>query len=344
MVSAILVMSSLFWAAPPPPVPEPVEPTPLARVNGHEITMRDVERHLRLSGAAERAAPGGGALPVAEREEIAAERRRRALRELIERRLLYDAARAKYLAGRDAEDALAKLAEEELRKLERRVGSRLAARKLLAQAGLTVEEYKEMQLQNLLAAKLLWDEAHARARVAPAQVRRYYEEHRDEFVRPPAAVYRQVLFVVEEGGDEEAARAEAEQALAEVRSGRDPGELADALSADRDSYPGGLHEVELPEEGDWLPPAVRGLEPGGPAELRRVAGGWAIVRLEEVRPARPAPFEEAQALIRRRLLRRRRAAAQAEFIARLEEEGRVEYLSPAAEPGLPRETFPNGGP
>jgi parvulin-like peptidyl-prolyl isomerase len=172
-------------------------------------------------------------------------------------------------------------------------------------------------------------------RIRPAEVRRYYEEHRDEFVRPPTALYRQVLFVAEEQDEEEAVRAEAEEALAEVRSGRDLAEIADGLSADRDTYPAGLHEVELPGEGDWLPPAVRGLEPGGPAELRRVAGGWAVVRLEEVRPARPAPFEEAQTLIRARLLRRRRAAAQAEFIARLEEEGRVEYLPAAAELGLP---------
>lgn len=331
MLRVVLMAAALVAGGALPPRAAQDESVPLARVNGHVITGADVERHLRLGGAE----PEEAALPVAEREELAAGRRRRALRELVERRLLYDAAREEYLSALAADDALERVAGEELRKLERRVGSRLEARWLLAEAGLTVEQYKEVQLQNLLAAKLLWDKVDSRVRVGPAEVRRYYEEHLDQFTRPPAAVYRQVLLVVAEGDDDAAVRAEAEWLLEQVRDGADMAQIADGASADRDRYPGGLHVVELPEGSGWLPPAVRGLEPGGPAQLRRVAGGWAIVRLEEVRPAGAVPFEQAQADIRQRLLRRRRAAARAEFIAALEAQGRVEYLAAAQELGQP---------
>jgi parvulin-like peptidyl-prolyl isomerase len=309
---------------------------PVARVNGYPITARELDQQAGL-------AEGGGPpawdpLPMGPREREAAEtqRRREVLEAIIERRVLYDLARDEYEIGEAAEKALERAAEDELSKLEDRLGSRLRAMEMLSQAGLTVEDFKDLQKQNLLAARLLWDKVYSQVSVSPADAREFYEEHTDRFVLPRAVLYRQILFVCADAEETAARREEAEDVLEQIRAGRDFGEAADACSDDRDAYAGGLHEVAVPEElPDWLPPAVEGLEPGETSEVRQVAGGLAIVRLEEVRPPAVAPFEQVQQSIKARLLDRRRAAALADYVERAKARARIEYYPAAHRMGLP---------
>ncbi|KPK59854.1 MAG: hypothetical protein AMK73_08410 [Planctomycetes bacterium SM23_32] len=308
---------------------------PLARVNGYVITTEELERGLRIADAV--AASDWDELPMGplEREEFEMQRRREALEAVIERRVLWDLAREEYLGAPTAEAVLARAAEGELRRLEERAGSKLKAMQTLSEAGLTVEQFKDLQQQNLLGAKLLWDKVHSQVHVAPADVRQYYDENRDEFAVPRTVVYRQILLVVADE-EEAAVRREAEQLLARVKQGADFAKLADAHSADRDRHPGGLHEVRVPHElGDWLPAAVEGLEPGETSAVRRVAGGLAIVRFEEVRPPQVAPFDRVQQGIKALLLRKRQAAELAQFFQEAKQQAQIEYSPAAGGLGLP---------
>lgn len=309
---------------------------PLVRVNSYLITAAELDRWLRATEAAGQVPVAGTEMGLLEREELEAQRRKEALQNLIERRVLSDLARQRYLGSDSAEQTLAKIADEELRKFEERAGSKLKAVQLLSQAGLTVEQFKEIQVQNVLAGQLLWDEVYSRLSVTPAEIRSYYDEHPDEFKEPKTVVYREILFPVADQDDEAPQREAAEAALREVHSGTDFAAVADRCSADRDRYRGGLHVVGVPDEAsDWLPPAVEGLKADQVSEVRRVGAGFSIVKLEEVRPPRVAPFEEAQGMIKAKLLERRRVAAHAEYVAKVTRQARIECYQAAVDLGLP---------
>ncbi|MHC4593208.1 MAG: peptidylprolyl isomerase [Planctomycetota bacterium] len=201
--------------------------------------------------------------------------------------------------------------------------------------GLSVEDYKELQRQNILGAKLLWDEVHARVHVAPAEARAYYDDNRGEFSIPRTVVYRQILFAVADEEEESAQRERAGSVLEELRGGADFAEMAGQHSADCEEHAGGLHEVPIPEDcAGWTPPAVQGLAPGQVSDVRTVAGGFAIVKLEEVRPPRVPPFEEVQGVIKATLIERKRADAQAAFIEELKQKAQIEYYPAGRRLGL----------
>jgi len=307
------------------------ESEPLARVNGQEITAGELERFMTLQGS-RKAPPAGSSLTQAEFEAAMA---RDALGALIERRLLLEAARRDSGDSEAMRAALDDLAERELRRLEERAGSRLRARQLLADEGLTVEQFKEYQIETMLITRLMYQKVFNRVAVKPSELRQYYDAHPEEFRLPRTLVYRQILLTVSDADQQVAHRAEAEHIIQQLRAGADFGRLADRFSADRDRYPGGLHRVELPEDqADWRPAVLEGLEPGQTSDVRELAGSLSIVRFEQIVEPRTLTFAEAQSSIRTRLLEQKRADAQAAFVEDLKSRARIEYLEGAARLGI----------
>jgi parvulin-like peptidyl-prolyl isomerase len=166
--------------------------------------------------------------------------------------------------------------------------------------------------------------------VAPVEVRRYYDEHKQEYRAPRTVAYRQLFLPVPADAELALQRARAESALAELRGGADFADLADRLSADGDPHPGGLRTVEVPDEqADWLPPAVEGLQPGQVSQVRELAGGLSIAKLESVSPARPRTFDEVQATIKKTLLAQKRARGLEAYLKGLRRAATIEYELPA---------------
>jgi len=308
---------------------------PLARVNGTAVTRADLRQFMRVS-LVERSARPAAPEQFAAWEELEKRRKAQALRALVDRRLLVDAARGAYLTSEEVEATVEEYAAQELRKFEDRVGSRLKARRMLFEMGLTAREFKQMQRDNLLVSRLLMDKVYDTVHVTPDELRAYYREHPDEFRHPHRLRYRQILFTVLEEDGIPMVRRRAERVLARIGNGADFAEMADEHSDDAESYPGGLHQVVIPEEHpEWRPPAVEGLDPGETSGVRRVPGGMAIVRLESVEPARNLSFEEAQRQVRERLLAEKRHEARERYLQELREQGAVDYIPAAArEPGI----------
>jgi parvulin-like peptidyl-prolyl isomerase len=305
--------------------------TPLARVNGKAVTRDDLRQFMRLNMMADAGRPAAPE-QLAAWEEMEKQRKAQALQALVDRRLLVDAAREAYLTGEEAEATVREYAAQELRKFEDRVGSRLQARQMLLEMGLTAEEFKQMQGENLLVSRLLMDKVYDKIQVTPDEMRQYYRENREEFRHPHRLRYRQILFTVVDEDRIPAVRRRAEEVRARIREGADFSEMADEYSDDAERYPGGLHTVTIPEgHPGWRPPAVEGLQPGETSRVRRVPGGLAIVRLESVEPARDLSFEEAQRQVRQQLMARKQEAARERYLRELRESGGVEYTAAAAQ-------------
>lgn len=312
---------------------ESEEPEPLVRVDGHEITSADLEESMRAGDA-----PRPEALPTgedAEYEQLQAQIKKTTLQRLIDRHLLLQKAREKYLGDEGSAEQMEVLAERQFERLSERVGSRMRLQHMLSEQGLTVAEFKLRRAEDLLVNRLLIDEVYDRVHVTPGEIRAYYGEHRDEFRLPRKIVYRQIFLPVVSREREASGRELAEDLRRKILAGEDFAELADEYSADAERYPGGLHEVSVPEEqGDWLPPAVQGLEPGQVSEVREVSGGFAIVRLEEISPAHVQPFRQVQSAIRERLLEEAKMAAYDNYVKRLREQAVIIEYPAASELGL----------
>ena len=128
---------------------------------------------------------------------------------------------------------------------------------------------------------------------------------------------------------------QAQQLLQQLKQGGDFAQLADRYSADRDAYPGGLHEVALPkDQPDWRPPVLKGLAAGQTSGVLQVGESLAIVQFMGIREPHVISFADAQGAISQALLEHKRADAQAAWVATLKRKARIVYLPGAEELGL----------
>jgi len=330
----LMTVVVLCLAAAKPAKEEDKEPL-LVSVSGVSITQGDLERWLRSQYAPTwRVEDTGLPTEPISLNGVDLERRAAALQVLIDRRLLVQEVRDKRGWDESVERSLEAIGELGVRQLQQRAGSRLKAARWLAQYGMTIEQFRKIQTDEALL-RMAQDQVFSTVNVTPRDVRRYYAEHPDEFRAPRAAVYRQIFLPVVNDSDEAVQRARAEAALKEIQSGDDFADVAQRYSSGLEDHPGGLHEVELPEDApDWLPAAAAGLEPGQVSDIRTTPGGLSIARLDEIRPERQLPFVEVQDLIRPRLLAAVRAEAMDEHVAKLRAKAKIIYSPTAQKLGL----------
>jgi parvulin-like peptidyl-prolyl isomerase len=323
-MQSIRILAALMVAIAGLAAAEP-EGEPLVRVNGQSITAADLDQYIALTQA-----NSTSVAPEAS-SELAGYRRREALRGLMDHYILLGLAREAYGEAATAEEALEEFAEEKQRKLEERVGSRLKAHGLLAEHGMSMSDYRQRRVDSALVDNLLWERVLSNLTVRPHEVRQHYRTHRDEFRQPRTVRYRQILLTVLNPSEDASQQLKAKLLRQEILHGEDFAALADRHSADAETYPGGLRSVEVPDDRpEWRPAAVAGLEPGDLSAVRKTAGGYAIVRLEQVLEPRVEPFEEVQARIRATLLAQKRGRARADYVERMRREARIQYL-PAGE-------------
>jgi peptidyl-prolyl cis-trans isomerase D len=159
------------------------------------------------------------------------------------------------------------------------------------QASYQTEETVDLEYVEIALADIA-----ATIEVGEEDLRAAYENERERFEMAEERRARHILIAVEEGEDEEAARAAAQSVLARVRGGEDFAAVAAEVSDDagtraqggdlgwlgRDTFPGAF--------GD----ALFALEPGEVSEPVRSEFGFHIIRLDEVRAGELQPFEEVR--------------------------------------------------
>jgi peptidyl-prolyl cis-trans isomerase D len=149
------------------------------------------------------------------------------------------------------------------------------------------------------------------------RVRARYEERLDDYEEGEARGVRHILFRVEEGASEEAvgaARGRAEAALERIRAGADFVDVALELSEDAGTRASGGDLGLVEREGQLaaaLEAAVFALAPGTVGGPVQSPAGFHLLRVDELRPARTAPFEEVRRDLAREILREEQAAAEA---------------------------------
>jgi len=202
-----------------------------------------------------------------------------ALTKMIERRLQLQEAKAR---GVDVSDQEVKQAVEQMKRQGENinVSDPVSARNVRDQ---------------LMLLKVVDREVRSGVMVGEADMKRYYQEHRDRFALPEEYTLSQILLQPKSADNTAEALARARRVLAELKQGEKFEDVALRHSDGPNASRGG--RIGLVRQGELLPAierAIASLVPGGISDIIESPEGFHIVRVEEKQPKQFRPFDEVK--------------------------------------------------
>lgn len=212
---------------------------------------------------------------------------------------------------------------------------------LREQTGMSFEDFKLQMKNQLLTNRVIGQEISSRIAVPEADKRKYYEEHKSEFVRQEQVFLRQILISTEGKTPEQTAAAEkkAKEVLARARRGDKFNELARDYSDD----------AETARNGGELPPFKRGelrkeiedivfkQRKGFISDLIKVPNGFLLLKVEERWEQGTPTYEEVENEITERISAPKMQPKVREYLTKLRADAFLEirpgYLDSGAAPG-----------
>ena len=215
----------------------------------------------------------------------------------------------------------------------------------LQQEGLTLADLRRQLERTMIVQRVQQTEVMSKLQVTDAELKMYYDSHRDTFTSKPQITLRELLVAVpqtDQGvnvGLEEKAKAKAEDIRKRLLAGEPFARLAADLSDSPSKANGGLvgpltADVLAPE----LQTALAPLKPGDLTPVLRTGRGFQLIKLETMEAVTVKTFDEARSDIAQRLSNDKRRAEFKRFIDRLRGQAIIDWknadLKQAYELGL----------
>jgi parvulin-like peptidyl-prolyl isomerase len=209
------------------------------------------------------------------------------------------------------------------------------------QSGMTFEDYRDRMKKEMLSRRVIGQEIGSRIAIPEPDMQKYYEEHKNEFVRKEQVFLSQILISTEGKTPEQAAAAEkkAKDLVVRARKGEKFTDLARENSDD----------TETAKAGGQLPPYGKGLlqpqietvvfreKKGYVTDPIKVPQGFVILRVDDRHEAGQATFEEVRNEIQDRLMEPKMEPKVRQYLTRLRQEAFLEikdgYTDSGAAPG-----------
>jgi peptidyl-prolyl cis-trans isomerase SurA len=340
LVSMALSCSAVFAAGPPPADVKETGPGVVeeivAKVNGDIVTRTELERGRRqlIEELTKQGAKG-----VALQQEVK-KREPDILRARIDEMLLVQKGKElsisvdnevnKYLAEIQKQSGIA-----EIDKFQQFIRDNL---------GMLYEDYKAEIKNQYLRQRVLGQEVFSRVQIPRADLQKYYEEHKGEFVRQEQAFLREI-FISTEGKDaagKAAAEKKAKDLVARARKGEKFFELArdnsDSVTAKSGGDLGGYKPGEMSKDLDQI---VFGHDRGYVTDpiprMPPSPQGFLILKVEEKFKAGQASFEDVENEVREKVAAPKTEPAIREYLTKLRENAFLEikegYVDSGAAPG-----------
>lgn len=329
--TAVCLMLSLLAADPPARggfqrEVDPLPPGVAVRVDGMEITEDEVAREMRPMltqldrDYADRGRDG-------EYDHARRVIRGRAIESLIAMRLI----------GREMEKHQITVTAEQIdRHIEQTAADNGMTFEDLqslvtSRDGLSFEDWKgQMQYDKRLGAVELVKRLYPDdLEVTEAEARAFYDEHTVLFEQPEMVRASHILIrsdTLSGGRADEAARARAEQILADLRGGADFAGLAREHSDCPSAEKGG--DLDFAPANAWAPEfseAAFALEAGQTSEVVTTPYGYHIIRLTDRKAAGQTPFEEVHDPILKRLQNGKQSRLRQQYLLDLYGAAEIEY-------------------
>jgi parvulin-like peptidyl-prolyl isomerase len=221
---------------------------------------------------------------------------------------------------------------------ENRVTSDQQFRYLLQAQNFTLEEYREFLRRQILLVETR-RKALGGTQVTDEEIRRYYEQNREDFRRPAAVHLRHILVRLSEGASEweaGAAQQKAQEAARELSAGTSFQDVAMRYSDDPSAAKGG--DIGVLAKGQMLPEfeaVAFSLPPGQVSEPVRTKYGLHLVEVLNRTDGNYQPLEEVSGRLREYLQERRVLGKQEEWLSKLREQAFVKvFEQPAVDPAV----------
>jgi peptidyl-prolyl cis-trans isomerase SurA len=208
------------------------------------------------------------------------------------------------------------------------------------QTGQAYEDYKAEIRNGMLTQRVVRQEVGSKINIPRAEVEKYYNEHKNEFMREDQVFLREILLSTEGKSEAEIAGIEkkAKDLVARARKGEKFGELArdNSQSATAKDY-GQLGAFKRGELLKQIEDIVFAQDRGYVTDPIRVQNGYLILRVEERHKPGQASFEEVENQVMEKLYMPRMEPAVREYLTKLRHEAFLEikpgYEDTGAAPG-----------
>ena len=248
-----------------------------------------------------------------ERERRVEEAQQRLMDDLIDRRLMYQVAKQEGLTPSPAE---VQGAIDELKR-NNNVTDEAQFRALLKAEGLTVEQIRRSIAERLAIGRVIIRQIRSSIILSEDELLKTYQENKQKFQREPSAEIEHILFPIDSGQDEAAARARAEETLAKIWGGADFAQVGKEAT----SAPGRGQSDQLTVHRGELAPEIEavafGLSPGGVSEPIRTAGGFHLIKVLRVQAEPFIPFAEVREQVREQLFQEKFEVKRKDWVAAL---------------------------
>ena len=308
-----------------------------AKVNGDIVTRGELEETLRDFEKAARADGVTGA----KLQETLKTAQRDALRERIDELLLVQ--KAKDTPNINVDGDVARFVAQ-IQTQNRLTDADKLAAWVQENMGITLEELKQRKKDELLAQRIVTQEVASRVIIPDAELRKYYDEHKTEFVREEQVYLSQILVSTDGKTPQQVDEAEkrAKDLVSRARAGEKFAELAQANSDDTDTaknggfLPGGYKRTDLRPE---IAAVVFNQKKGYVCDPLKIAkpAGFLILKIEERYAAGQASFEEVKEQIQQYLAGPKVEPKLREYLTQLRLDAFLEikegYVDSGAAPG-----------
>ncbi len=311
-----LVLASMFWQT---PATAQNYYGNAAQVNDVYITNERLERYFD-----EYVKDKGRNISKMINPRVYKTLKKEALDKLIDREVLWQAARDKGVKVEDAEVQAA------LKEMQAGAKNREAYLRQLEKTGFDEKSYAEYVRQELASRKYVAQEVPM-AEVSEEEIAAFYKEKPHHFARPEKVKAHHILVRVESNAgekDKAEAKQRAQSILDDIRKGEDFATLAERYSEDTKSRGKGGDLGEF-GRGDMVKPfedAVFAMKPGelaGPVETEY---GWHVIRLDAYTPAGTQPLDEVKERIRKALATEKRNIAAKKLVDDLRALAKIKIL------------------
>ena len=265
------------------------------------------------------------------------------LRDLIDQRLLLEKGKELGITG-DTE-LIKKL--DELRK-QMNLPSIEALEEEAKKQGVSYEDFKQNMRNNIITQQVIQREVGGRLNITPDEEKQFYEAHKQEMSRPEQVHLSEILVTPQKPeGQKDTAQAppdpnlaaeeKAQQALAEIKSGKSFSEVArkysNGPSADQGGDLGFFKRGTLAKE---LEDKTFAMKPGEVTDVIRTQQGFVILKVEEHQPAGIPPFEAVQPQIGEQVYYQKLQPALRAYLTKLREDAFIDikpgYVDTGASP------------
>jgi peptidyl-prolyl cis-trans isomerase SurA len=319
-------------SAPKKSVPAPAKKPPVsasegkvveeivARVNNEVITRSEFE-HAKASADEEAKSDCQNRCTPEQLNQLIEDRKKNALRELIDQSLLVQ--RAKDMGISVEPDVIKQL--DQIR-IENKLPSMEALEEAVSKQGLNWEDFKNNIRSGLLTKKVIGSEVGSHINVPKDEIQKYYDEHKQEFMRPEQVALRSIEVNTTGKDATEVAdlKKKAETARKRIQDGEDFAEIAkrysDCATAKQGGYLGQYKRGELSKE---LEDTVFKMKRNDLTEVMETKQGFLILQVLEHYDEGEQSLAKVENEINEKLYSQRMEPALREYLKTLREESYV---------------------